>query len=164
MYHSGMKRILFICSGVLLLMHLLLFWLLRFVPDYLPVFGTRQINVHGVIVFAAMVGIIWYFLKKYHWEDPEASLGELTSIGLLAELCAEAVFQLIRQYTFPDLSQPVRMFDYFLSVVAGAVIAGIISYYIAGRLKKNGASRFISWLLLIGVVLIYRYLHNLGGL
>lgn len=157
-----MKRILLKCSLTLLVAHLFLFLLLNFVPEFIPVFGQREINLHGVIGFLVVLLIIRYYLKQYFWEDPEVALGELASIGLLAELIAQALFQLVRQFTYPDPSEPVHIYNYFGSVLAMSVVAGAVSFYIAGRLKENGVVRIISILLWSGLGFAYRYLHVSG--
>ena len=158
-----MKKVLLQCSGVLLIAHFILFWLLNNpfvdVPRYIPISGLRQINLYGLTVFLAMGFIIWRYLKKFEWEDPEVSLFELASIGLLAELCAEAIFQLVRQFSFPDSPDERHAVAYLVSVAGMTLMAGIISLYIAGRLKRNRIIPVVCVMLWIGLGLVWQHFH-----
>jgi hypothetical protein len=162
MYHSCMKKILFQCSGVLLGVHLIIFWLLNYspleIPQYFTLFEDKKINLHGLIILLAVGLILRFFLQRHFRENPESSLAELTSIGVLAELCAEAIFQLVRQFTFSDSSGMAHVVAYFISVMGGSFIAGILSVAIAGRLKKKRGVPYVTTLLLVVLYFIYQYM------
>jgi hypothetical protein len=80
-------------------------------------------------------------------------------------LLLQAVFQLVREYLVnEDLTGMKYVFEYLFYVLTATALAGIISYYIAGRLKRNGLSRLISFALLIGLGLLFNYFRGLANL
>jgi hypothetical protein len=156
-----MKRILIKCSGALLAAHFILYLLLNNSivgsPRFIPLSGQREVNLYGLGVVLAYGVILWIYLKKYDWEDPEVSLMELASLGVLAELCAEAIFQTVRLFAHSDPSEPAHVFNYAVSLLAMTLLAAIVSLYIAGRLKRNWIILVVCVFLWIGFGLAWQY-------
>jgi cytochrome bd-type quinol oxidase subunit 2 len=161
-----MRKTIFQCGAVWLAASLLQWWLFFYsplnIPTYITLLPGAPLNIRGLILVVVMTLILRVFLKKYLQEEPEASISDLTSIGLLSVLLAEIVFQLIRQFSYTEYTSLEHLLYYMMSVFGMPLFAGIISLSIAARLKKN-KNKLIPLIVIVLLVLLgfgYRYLQS----
>ncbi len=114
----------------------------------------------GLVLIILLTGILRYFLKKQFEDDPEVSITELTTLGGLSTLIAEAIFQLIRGLTHPDDGSVEHVGSYFTGVLGISFIGVAISLLIAGGLKKNRIVPLLSTGLLVVFYCVYLYLRK----
>jgi hypothetical protein len=87
------RKTIFLCAAILLLGHLLFWWLWYYTPFGIPtMIPDTPINIHGLVLILYLILIYVLLFRRILKKDPETSIGGLTLIGGLAQLFAEAIF------------------------------------------------------------------------
>jgi ABC-type glycerol-3-phosphate transport system permease component len=83
--------------------------------------------------------------------DPEISIGTLTITGGLASLFAEAVYQLIRQFSFSDSSAWQHLYACLVATLISVLLTVIVAFLVAYQVKRR---RILMLLLIVGLALV----------
>jgi hypothetical protein len=153
-----LRKFILLCGGVQLTWLLITFWFFNYSPFNIPKFipGT-PINIVGLSSIAFWIAAFIFFEKRLLRAEPEATIWDLTSLAAFSGLAAEVVFQLIRQFTFPDSSPVTHVEAYLGSVLLMSVYAAVLGFLVAFQLK----TRKVGWI--IGFIILAIIFYNLFG-
>ena len=151
-----LRKFILLCGVALLAWLLITFWLFNYSPFNIPatIPGTH-INILGLSSITFWIAAFIFFEKRLLRAESETTIWDLTSIAAFGGLGAEVVFQLVRQFTFPDSSPVTHVEAYLGSVLLMSVYASVLGFLVAFQLK----TRKIGWV--IGFVLLAIMLYNL---
>lgn len=165
-----MKKIVLQCTGLLLAANLVLWWVRCYSPFDLPgeisVLGNAKLKVHGLILCIVTAAIIGFFLKRQYRRQPETTSGGLLSISILSMIFCEAIFQLIRQFTYQEYTPSERIQEYLLGVIAMSIWALIIGLIVAARLTgvRTTLAYTVAIALFFAFGAVYQHMHEAGYL
>jgi hypothetical protein len=140
------RKIIIRCAGLLLAGQLLFFVLFNYLPLNIPTHLTgTPINITGAIIFFYVLIVLIYFEKRLLKLEPKTSIGALTLMAAIAELFAEGVVQLIRQFTYSEYNPITHLYNYLHDILMMVLLSAIIGFLIAFQLKIGK----VGWLLLL---------------
>ncbi|PZR09225.1 MAG: hypothetical protein DI539_22195 [Flavobacterium psychrophilum] len=145
-------------SGLLLLCHLINWWILFKsainIPAYIP---STPISISGLLLITITIILSVFFIKAYLKMEGSATVLTLTLACLLMNSIAETLFQFIRIYTLENLTQPERTYLYLRSVVTSTLFAGGIGGLVALNIKGLSLKWFFA---AFGVIVLVVYIYQ----
>lgn len=135
----------------------LLEWLLFIVfhIDTLEYIPNTSIRLQGLRLTIIAITILIFLSKELMQIDKSATVLNITLQSLFIFLISELLFQPIRQLVMPNITFHQRVYIMFDGVIRGAIMAGLLAFFIALQLKTRRLGMTIVLVLITSIILGY---------